>query len=77
MTTLKDKAQDDDYYIGLYNDIDKTNYKLYIEKDVKEAVLEFENVLNADLRYVNKQTYLEHIEALKNAYKKIFGDFEK
>jgi hypothetical protein len=43
MKTLKSKRIDDDYYIDIVKGIDKTNYQLYLEKDVKEHLNNFHN----------------------------------
>jgi hypothetical protein len=50
---------------------------IFYSKDVAEAVNEFKAILDADLRFVTKDNYLEHIKSVKKAYKKIFGTFDE
>lgn len=86
--SLKDNAISDDFY----DDIDKS-CRLYTEASVQEAVLEFENYINATLftdNEINKaleennhSLYIQMNEHnIKNLsilikFKKIFGDFEE
>ena len=74
MKTLKDKLQ------NAYDDIPSKDepplYKYYDENDVKEAILEFEDVLNAEL-FKLKFEDKGKLDFCINEFKIIFGNWEK
>lgn len=70
MTTLKDKRWGD-----------KTQSGYFKEEDVKEAILEFQEILKSEINFLelNKANYLDIATAKERLllFKEIFGDFEK
>lgn len=68
--TLKDKV------------FEKPKHNIYFEEDVKEAVLEFKQLLINETEMnklfdLSKKERVHRLKQIENQYKKIFGDFEK
>ena len=85
MTALKDKGghlESDGYGLPYFdNGLIEDERGIFKYKDVKEKVLEFEELLEIEIIFskflLNVKQSQKRIKLLRKEFKEIFGDFEK